>query len=55
MQGRWRITLDPLLDNCSDGCSKCPATGKHVRTAMGVSGLRLNVPIVVNAVFEIRV
>lgn len=29
--------------------------GKHVRTVIGVSGLRANAPIVVDAVFEIRV
>ena len=28
--------------------------GKHVRTVMGVSGLRFNVPVVIDAVFEIR-
>lgn len=42
-----------------DGCSNLMVdalgdAGKHVRTAIGVNGLRANVPIVVDAVFEIR-
>ena len=42
-----------------DGCSNLMVdalgdAGKHVRTVMGVSGLRANVPIVVDAIFEIR-
>jgi enamine deaminase RidA (YjgF/YER057c/UK114 family) len=42
-----------------DGCSNLMVAalgdaGKHVRTVMGASGLRANVPVVVDAVFEIR-
>ncbi len=45
-----------VLDGCSDLMFEVLGeAGKHVRTVMGVSGLRFNVPIVVDAVFEIRV
>lgn len=45
-----------VLDGCSDLLVEVLGdAGKHVRTVMGVSGLRANVPIVVDAVFEIRV
>ncbi len=45
-----------VLDGCSDLVVEVLGdAGKHVRTVMGVSGLRFNVPIVVDAVFEIRV
>ncbi len=45
-----------VLDGCSDLLVEVLGdAGKHVRTVMGVSGLRFNVPIVVDAVFEIRV
>ena len=42
-----------------DGCSNLMVAalgdaGKHVRTAIGASGLRANVPIVVDAIFELR-
>jgi len=42
-----------------DGCSNLMVevlgdAGKHVRTVLGASGLRANVPIVVDAVFEVR-
>jgi enamine deaminase RidA (YjgF/YER057c/UK114 family) len=42
-----------------DGCSNLMVAalgdaGKHVRTVMGASGLRANVPVVVDAVFELR-
>ena len=44
-----------VLDGCSDLMFEVLGdAGKHVRTVMGVSGLRFNVPIVVDAVFEIR-
>lgn len=44
-----------VLDGCSDLLVEVLGdAGKHVRTVMGVSGLRFNVPIVVDAVFEIR-
>ena len=44
-----------VLDGCSDLLVEALGeTGKHVRTVVGVSGLRFNVPIVVDAVFEIR-
>ena len=44
-----------VLDGCSDLLVEVLGDqGKHVRTVMGVSGLRFNVPIVVDAVFEIR-
>jgi enamine deaminase RidA (YjgF/YER057c/UK114 family) len=44
-----------VLDGCSDLMFEVLAdAGKHVRTVMGVSGLRFNVPLVVDAVFEIR-
>lgn len=44
-----------VLDGCSDLMVEVLGdAGKHVRTVMGVSGLRFNVPIVVDAVFEIR-
>jgi enamine deaminase RidA (YjgF/YER057c/UK114 family) len=44
-----------VLDGCSDLLFQVLGdAGKHVRTVMGVSGLRFNVPIVVDAVFEIR-
>lgn len=44
-----------VLDGCSDLFFEVLGdAGKHVRTVMGVSGLRFNVPIVVDAVFEIR-
>ena len=45
-----------VLDGCSDLMFEVLGdAGKHVRTVMGVGGLRFNVPIVVDAVFEIRV
>ena len=45
-----------VLDGCSDLLVEVLGdSGKHVRTVMGVSGLRFNVPIVVDAVFEFRV
>jgi len=45
-----------VLDGCSDLLVEVLGdAGKHVRTVMGVSGLRANVPIVVDAVFEVRV
>ena len=42
-----------------DGCSNLMVAalgdaGKHVRTVTGASGLRANVPIVVDAIFEVR-
>ena len=44
-----------VLDGCSDLMFEVLGdAGKHVRTVMGVSGLRFNVPIVVDAVFEVR-
>jgi enamine deaminase RidA (YjgF/YER057c/UK114 family) len=44
-----------VLDGCSDLLVEVLGeAGKHVRTVMGVSGLRFNVPIVVDAVFEIH-
>ena len=44
-----------VLDACSDLMFEVFGdSGKHVRTVMGVSGLRFNVPIVIDAVFEIR-
>ena len=44
-----------VLDGCSNLLVEALGdAGKHVRTVMGVSGLRFNVPIVVDAVFEIR-
>ena len=44
-----------VLDGCSDLLVEVLGdAGKHVRTVMGASGLRFNVPIVVDAVFEIR-
>ena len=44
-----------VLDGCSNLLVEVLGdAGKHVRTVMGVSGLRFNVPIVVDAVFEIR-
>jgi len=44
-----------VLDACSDLMFEVFGdAGKHVRTVMGVSGLRFNVPIVIDAVFEIR-
>ncbi|MDB5811978.1 MAG: endoribonuclease [Betaproteobacteria bacterium] len=44
-----------VLDGCSDFLVEVLGdAGKHVRTVMGVSGLRFNVPIVVDAVFEVR-
>ena len=44
-----------VLDGCSDLLVEVLGdAGKHVRTVIGVSGLRFNVPIVVDAVFEIR-
>jgi enamine deaminase RidA (YjgF/YER057c/UK114 family) len=44
-----------VLDGCSDLMFEVLGdAGKHVRTVMGVSGLRFNVPIVVDAIFEIR-
>ena len=43
-----------VLDGCSDLLFEVLGdAGKHVRTVMGVSGLRFNVPIVVDAVFEV--
>lgn len=43
-----------VLDGCSDLLvAVLGERGKHVRTVMGVSGLRFNVPIVVDAVFEL--
>lgn len=43
-----------VLDGCSDLFFEVLGdAGKHVRTVMGVSGLRFNVPIVVDAVFEV--
>jgi enamine deaminase RidA (YjgF/YER057c/UK114 family) len=43
-----------VLDGCSNLLVEVLGdAGKHVRTVMGVSGLRFNVPIVVDAVFEI--
>ena len=43
-----------VLDGCSDLLVEVLGdAGKHVRTVMGASGLRFNVPIVVDAVFEI--
>ncbi len=45
-----------VLDGCSDLMFEVLGdAGKHVRTVMGVSGLRFNVPIVIDAVFEIRI
>ena len=45
-----------VLDGCSDLMIEVLGdAGKHVRTVMGVSGLRFNVPIVIDAVFEIRI
>ena len=45
-----------VLDGCSDLFVEALGDkGKHVRTVMGVAGLRFNVPIVIDAVFEIRV
>jgi hypothetical protein len=44
-----------VLDGCSDLMFEILAdAGKHVRTVMGVSGLRFNVPIVIDGVFEIH-
>ena len=44
-----------VLDGCSDLMFEVLGdAGKHVRTVMGVSGLRFNVPIVVDALFEVR-
>lgn len=44
-----------VLDGCSDLLVEILGeAGKHVRTVMGVSGLRFNVPIVIDAVFELR-
>jgi len=44
-----------VLDGCSDLLVEVLGdAGKHVRTVMGASGLRFNVPIVVDAVFEVR-
>jgi enamine deaminase RidA (YjgF/YER057c/UK114 family) len=44
-----------VLDGCSDLTVEVLGdAGNHVRTVMGVNGLRVNVPIVVDAVFEIR-
>ena len=44
-----------VLDGCSNLLVEILGdAGKHVRTVVGVSGLRFNVPIVVDAVFEIR-
>ena len=44
-----------VLDGCSDLLFEAWGdAGMHVRTVVGVSGLRFNVPIVVDAVFEIR-
>lgn len=44
-----------VLDGCSDLLVEVLGdAGKHVRTVMGVSGLRFNVPIVVDALFEIQ-
>ena len=44
-----------VLDGCSDLLVEVLGdAGKHVRSVVGVSGLRFNVPIVVDAVFEIR-
>lgn len=44
-----------VLDGCSDLLVEILGdAGKHVRTVLGVSGLRFNVPIVVDAVFEMR-
>jgi enamine deaminase RidA (YjgF/YER057c/UK114 family) len=44
-----------VLDGCSNlMVAALGEAGKHVRSVMGASGLRANVPIVVDAVFEIR-
>jgi enamine deaminase RidA (YjgF/YER057c/UK114 family) len=44
-----------VLDGCSDLMFDVLGdAGKHVRTVMGASGLRFNVPIVIDAVFEIE-
>jgi enamine deaminase RidA (YjgF/YER057c/UK114 family) len=44
-----------VLDGCSDLLVGILGdAGKHVRTVMGVSGLRFNVPIVVDAMFELH-
>ena len=49
------LEFPKVLDGCSDLMVEVLGdAGKHVRTVMGVSGLRFNVPIVVDAVFEIR-
>ena len=50
------LEFPKVLDGCSDLMFEVLGdAGKHVRTVMGVSGLRFNVPIVVDAVFEIRI
>lgn len=50
------LEFPKVLDGCSDLMVEVLGdAGKHVRTVMGVSGLRFNVPIVVDAVFEIRI
>jgi enamine deaminase RidA (YjgF/YER057c/UK114 family) len=43
-----------VLDGCSDLLVEVLGDkGKHVRTVMGVAGLRFNVPIVIDAAFEV--
>ena len=50
------LEFPKVLDGCSDLMIEVLGdAGKHVRTVMGVSGLRFNVPIVIDAVFEIRI
>ena len=50
------LEFPKVLDGCSDLMVEVLGdAGKHVRTVMGVSGLRFNVPIVIDAVFEIRI
>ena len=47
--------LPQVLDGCSDVLVEVLGdSGKHVRTVVGVAALRFNVPIVVDAVFEVR-
>ena len=50
------LEFPKVLDGCSDLMVEVLGdAGKHVRTVMVVSVLRFNVPIVVDAVFEIRI
>lgn len=44
-----------VLDGCSNLFFEVLGdAGKHVRTVMGAAGLRANVPVVVDAIFEIK-